>query len=106
MSRIQKLKPVNRHILVIPQIEKDKTQTGVLLPEDYKPDESRYVEAIVVDIASDCCKQIREIKYNNSNMKKIIVDKTMIQDITIRDRTYHMILENYVIGIFGRNDEF
>ena len=106
MARIQKLKPINRHLLIIPQIDKERTQAGVLLPEDYKPNDDQYIEAIVVDIASDCNKQIKEMKYSNSEIKKVIVDKSMIQDITIRDRVYHMILENYVIGIFGRNDEF
>lgn len=106
MSRIKQLKPVNRHILIIPQLEDKKTQTGVLLPEDYKPEENRYIEAVVVDIASDCSKQFKDLMYSNIEIKKIIVDKSMIEDVKVRDRVYHLVLENYVVGIFGRANEF
>ena len=29
----------------------------------------------------------------------VVVDRSMIEDIFLRDKTYHVILENYVIGI-------
>ena len=52
-SRIERLKPVNRHLLIVPHVQQNETSTGVLLPDDYKPEEARYIEASVVDIADD-----------------------------------------------------
>tara|TARA_Y100000114_G_scaffold157272_1_gene188675 strand:+ start:1537 stop:1857 length:321 start_codon:yes stop_codon:yes gene_type:complete len=106
MAQIERLKPANRHILIIPKTEENKTETGVLLPDDYKPLENRYIEAVVIDIAADCDKQFKDLKYSNMEIKKVVVDKSMIEKVDIRDRTYHLILENYVVGIFGRDNDF
>ena len=95
--KMENLKPLNRHLLVIPHTKDKETPTGVLLPDDYKPEENRFIEATIVDIASDCSDQIRKIKYDNRDgqTKKAIIDKTMLQPIAIRGKTYHLILENY-----------
>ena len=104
-SRVKILKPVNRHLLIVPHAEKDETNTGVLLPEDYKPDQGTYIEATVVEIADDCDKQFRHLKYDNIGDKAIVVDRTMIQEVKLKDRTHFMILENYVVGVYRRADE-
>jgi len=31
--------------------------------------------------------------------KEVIVDRTMIEEVKTKKRTYHMILENYIVGI-------
>ena len=62
VSKIEMLKPVNRHLLIIPHIQKNETNTGVLLPDDYQPEENQYVEASVIDIAEDCDKQFRHFE--------------------------------------------
>ena len=72
MAQIERLKPANRHILIIPKTEENKTETGVLLPDDYKPLENRYIEAVVIDIAADCDKQFKDLKYSNMDIKKVI----------------------------------
>ena len=102
MFKIENLKPLNRHLLVIPHVKERETQTGVLLPDDYKTEENRFIEATIIDVASDCSAQIRKIKYNeaDTDARKVIIDKTMLQSIAIKDKTYHLILENYVVGVF------
>ncbi len=105
MSRIERLKPVNRHLLVIPHVQKNETSSGVLLPEDFKPEENRYIEASVIDIADDCDKQFRHLRYTNIDNNKIVIDRTMIEEVNIKDKTHFMILENYVVGVYRRPDE-
>ena len=102
MFKMQNLKPLNRHLLVVPHVKENETSAGVLLPDDYRPEENRFIEATIIDVSSDCSEQIRKIKYshNDSESKKAIIDKTMLQSIIIKDKTYHLILENYVVGVF------
>ncbi len=70
----------------------EQVESIILLPEDYKPEEQRYTEATVVKAADD----VRfEIQANN----KIIIDQSMVEQITIGNTNYDVILDNYVIGI-------
>tara|TARA_B100001564_G_scaffold134674_1_gene112998 strand:- start:8418 stop:8741 length:324 start_codon:yes stop_codon:yes gene_type:complete len=105
VSKIEMLKPVNRHLLIVPHVHKDETNSGVLLPEDYKPEENQYIEASVIDIASDCSKQFSHLRYNNVDNNKIVVDKSMIQEVKLKEKTHYMILENYVVGVYRRPSE-
>ncbi len=100
-----RLKPVNRHLLIIPHIKKNETATGVLLPDDFHPEEERYIEATVVDVAADCGPQFKFLRHGSIDNKKIIVDGTMIEEIKLKDKTHHMVLENYVLGVYRRPDE-
>jgi co-chaperonin GroES (HSP10) len=99
------LKPVNRHLLIVPHVQKNETSSGVLLPEDFKPEENRYIEASVIDIADDCDKQFRHLRYTSIDNNKIVIDRTMIEEVNIKDKTHFMILENYVVGVYRRPDE-
>ena len=105
VSRIEILKPVNRHLLIVPHVNKNETNTGVLLPEDYSPEENQYIEASVIDIAADCSKQFSHLKYEKIDNNRVVVDRSMIQEITLKDKTHYMILENYVVGVYRRPSE-
>ena len=105
VSKVEMLKPVNRHLLIVPHIQKNETNTGVLLPDDYNPDENQYVEASVIDIADDCDKQFKHLRYSNIDNNKVVIDRSMIQEITLKDKTHYMILENYVVGVYRRPNE-
>tara|TARA_B100000900_G_C20497178_1_gene682135 strand:- start:651 stop:920 length:270 start_codon:yes stop_codon:yes gene_type:complete len=84
--------PVNRYILLEMPTKTEQVESIILLPEDYKPEEQRYTEATVVKAADD----VRfEIQANN----KIIIDQSMVEQITIGNTNYDVILDNYVIGI-------
>ena len=105
VCKVEMLKPVNRHLLIVPHVKNNETNSGVLLPEDYNPEQDRYIEASVIDIASDCDKQFRHLRYGNIDNNKIVVDRAMIQEITLKEKTHFMILENYVVGVYRRPDE-
>ena len=105
MSEIMRLKPVNRHLLIVPHSKKNETSSGVVLPDDYNPEQDQYIEASVIDIAADCDKQFRHLRYGNIDNNRVVVDRSMIQEITLKDKTHYMILENYVVGVYRRPDE-
>lgn len=99
------LTPVNRHLFVVPHLAKNETATGVLLPDDFKPEEDRYIEATVIDVALDCSPQFKYLSHGNIDNKKIIVDRTMIEEVKLGEKTHYMILENYVVGVYRRPSE-
>ena len=106
MSSLLRLKPVNRHLLIVPHIKKKETSSGVVLPEDYNPEQDTYIEATVIDIADDCSKQFSKLRYGSlDDERKIIVDRSMIQEVSLKDRLHYLILENYVLGVYRRANE-
>ena len=85
-------KPVNRHILIELPKKPIETNTMVLLPEDYKPEEQRYSEVKVLKAADD-------VRFELCQNNKIIIDRSMVEQISIGSTNYDVILDNYVIGI-------
>ena len=84
MSRIPpRLKPTNRHLTIVPHFQEKKTESGVLLPEDYKPEQDRYIEATVVDVSDDCSKQFESLRYGTINERKVVVDASMIEEVKL-----------------------
>ena len=104
MSSIKTLKPLNRHITIVPHFTKKK-ETDVLLPEGYKQQESRFVKATIVDVASDCTETLRHARYTGQGGCEVVVDRSMIEEVEIGERTHYVVLENYVLGIYRRPDE-
>ena len=105
MSKIMSLAPVNRYLLVVPHVSENQTNNGVLLPDDYEPEKDRFIEATVLDVAPDCSEAIRKIKYDLAPEKKVIIDRTMLEKVSLKDKTYHMILENYIMGVYKGSNE-
>ena len=107
MEYLRTLKPVNRHIVIVPHTKKSETESGVLLPEDFVRDENedRYITATVVSVSRDCSQAFQRLNSRVGEEKQIVVDRSMIEDIALGDKTYHIVLENYVIGILrGLNE--
>ena len=98
---LKTLKPVNRHIVIVPHVKQSETESGVLLPEDFVRDENedRYITATVVSVARDCAPAFQKLNNRIGEEKQVVVDRSMIEDIVLGDKTYHTVLENYVIGI-------
>ena len=91
-GNMDKFTPFNRHILIdIIEEEEQQQEHSFLLPDDYKKQKSPYVLCKVVDFACDCKIDIR------TNMS-IVVQRSMIEEIEIVDKTYYLVLENYVYG--------
>ena len=86
------LRPVNRHILVDYFPPQESADTGILLPDDYKPPTEDYVLVNVLAISDDV-----SIRCNTDD--QIVIDKKMLQEITVGHSNYYLILENYVIGV-------
>ena len=98
-----RLVPVNRHVLIVPHTtkkEKNKSQSGVLLPDDYKPKESRYVTATVLDVSDDCNAALKTLnRASLQSERDVIIERSMIGEVSHRDKSYYLILENYVVGM-------
>jgi|TARA_E500000331_G_C17003541_1_gene603149 RNA-binding protein YlmH len=84
--------PVNRYILIEMPPKVAEKDSIILLPEDYQPEEQQYAEVTVLKAAED----VRFDLYQND---KIIVDRSMVEQISIGSTNYDVILDNYVIGI-------
>jgi|TARA_B100000029_G_scaffold434389_1_gene447807 co-chaperonin GroES (HSP10) len=93
--------PRNRHILIelsdTPSEEiVEGSFTGVLLPEDYKPTKEQFVTARVCDISPDCSVGV-------SKGDRVVVNNTMVQELTLETGKVNIILENYVLGVLTRD---
>jgi co-chaperonin GroES (HSP10) len=93
------LKPVNRHIVVKYKPQEEKTNSDILLPDDYKPPERNHVVTEVLAVADD-------ISFSCKKGDKLVIDKKMLEEITVEDSTYYLILENYVIGVLEDGQGF
>ncbi len=89
------MKPFNRHLLIEPlEEEEEQTESVIVLPTDYEKPKSPYLIAKVLNFAHDC----------NTILSKgnvVVVERRMLHNIEIKNKTYYLVLENY---IFGRLD--
>ena len=84
--------PVNRHILIdVPSAEQIR-ESLIVLPEDYKPEEERFIEVLAIAFASD-------VRFEVGDASRLVVDRSMIEEITIGGTIYNIILDNYVVGM-------
>tara|TARA_B100000029_G_scaffold390193_1_gene386903 strand:- start:115 stop:360 length:246 start_codon:yes stop_codon:yes gene_type:complete len=69
-------------------------ETGILLPDDFKPKEERYISVIVRAWASD-------VRFSDYLVEgaTVIVDRTMLEEISLNNETFTVIQDNYVIAI-------
>ena len=86
------LRPVNRHIVVDYSPPQENADSGILLPDDYKPPTEDYVLVDVLAISDD-------VSIRCDTDDQIVIDKKMLQEITVGHSNYYLILENYVIGV-------
>jgi len=85
--------PHNRHLWVeILEEEKEEKESAVLLPEDYKPQESEFAIVKLKDGAPDCSRRW-------ARGENLIVERRMIREIKVSDKAFYVILENYVLGV-------
>jgi len=87
--------PVNRYIVVdIIEPRNPEVESGIILPEDFKPAEERYVSAKVIGWADDV-RFAKELSAGGT----ILIDRSMAEKITMEGQPIHIVLDNYVIGI-------
>jgi hypothetical protein len=88
--------PRNRYLLIIAEaLDKEKEESSILLPEDYKPDESMHTLVTVLAYAPDC-------NIDRSPSHRAVVSKNMIEEVEVGGEKYKLILENYVLGFFKK----
>ena len=88
--------PVNRYIQIQVQPNKQpQTDSGILLPSDFKAEEARH--ACVQVVAWD--KEVRFAEKLNEG-DWLIVDKSMVEEVNVRGNTINLVLDNYVLGLF------
>jgi co-chaperonin GroES (HSP10) len=88
-------KPVNRYLHVdIEQNKDNQTESGILLPDNFKPNEQRYVCAKVISVSDDS-----KFSEHITEGSIIIVDKSMIEEINFIDKSINVVLENYILGV-------
>tara|TARA_R110002110_G_scaffold31394_1_gene110656 strand:+ start:3011 stop:3283 length:273 start_codon:yes stop_codon:yes gene_type:complete len=85
--------PVNRHILIDVEHYPDSTpESLIVLPEDYAPEVDRHAQVSVLSAAPD-------LRIDVGQGDKLIVDRSMIEEISVGGTIYNVILDNYVLGI-------
>ena len=87
--------PVNRYLYVaLPESEAPQTESGIVLPESFKPTQERYIVVEVMGWAAD-------VRFTGSLERncKVVVDKSMIEQFTVDGEQYNVVLDNYIIGI-------
>ena len=88
--------PTNRHILVNPiEEEQEESNSLIMLPDDYKKQESPYLACSVLAIASDS-KLVDSIRQYDT----IIIERRMLQKIVMNGTEIYLVLDNYVMGRF------
>tara|TARA_B100001250_G_C19146023_1_gene505868 strand:+ start:116 stop:403 length:288 start_codon:yes stop_codon:yes gene_type:complete len=93
-------KPVNRYIQISLPKPKSQPTSGIMLPEDYKPTEERHITAKVVAYASDIRFKDQLVMCGGKGAS-VIIDKSMIEEITINNSKINVVLDNYVVGIIN-----
>jgi len=86
------LKPVNRHILIDLPKKADTSESLIVLPDDYKPVEEKYIEVVALDSADD-------VRFSIDKSARMVVDGSMIEEISVGGTIYNVILDNYVVGM-------
>ena len=87
------LLPLNKYIVVAP-VNEEKTSSGVLLPEDFTVDNHPYK---VVDVIQP------NVDSNLHIGAQIIVPSHMIEEVCVFGKTYYLVTENNVMGIYSKD---
>ena len=89
-------KPLNRYIEIELETTKEpQTDSGILLPNDFKTQEPLHALVRVKSWDSE----VRFAKSLNETVR-MIVDKSMIEEVTVNGKTINLVLDNYVLGLF------
>ena len=87
--------PRNRHVLIeIEQNQEEEPESAVLLPEGYGKQKDPYVCALVKEASPSCT-------VNLSKGDRVVVETSMVQDISVGDNLYTIVLENYIYGVIS-----
>ena len=116
-----KFKPFNKHVLVKKILEaKTPDLSPVLIPEDAQiGEQQRYGMVKFVCAASDCERFLKDLNPDqaawstqtgtmddvfttsarNNGQASLIVDQSMIEEVKIGDKKFHIVHQNYIVGV-------
>jgi len=83
--------PVNRYIAVELPAPKEDRSSDILLPEDYNPIQAKHVVGTVIEYSDD-------VRYTLHIGDKVIIDRSMIEEIEVENESYFIVLDNYIVG--------
>ena len=91
-----KLYPRNRHLVIEPieETQEEESETSVLLPEGYAKPKPPFLQARVREVSPDC-------KSNFSKGDRVVLERSMLQEVTVEDTEFYLVLENYVYGVLS-----
>jgi co-chaperonin GroES (HSP10) len=84
------LHPMNKYLLVDP-VKEEKKESGILVPEDYKEQQSAYALVKLLKTSTNS---------SLSEGMKLIVPAHIVEEIDLFGEKHHVVLENHVIGFF------
>jgi hypothetical protein len=85
--------PVNRYILIeVPKTPDEVAALSIVLPEDYQAHQGTHATVSVLKAAKD-------VRFPLDESANLVVDRSMIEEITVGGTIYNVILDNYVVGI-------
>ena len=91
--------PLNKHLLVEEVDLSTKQESLIALPEDYvKKSGDRYCTVRFICNAEDCI-SIYDDLFDSSGDVILVVEKSMIEEVFIKDNKYSIIHQNYVVGV-------
>ena len=92
--------PQNRYLLIQTQKQEDSDNSGVLLPEGYVIPKDKYVMATVLACAADCKRDEIYQKLVYKSGTRVVVDGSMVENVSVAGQEHEIVLENYVVGMF------
>ena len=84
--------PVNNHLWVRTIEDEETEESGILLPQDYRPADKPFT-AVRVLAAS------MEAEWTPGSL--LVVEAHMLRDIEHKGETFTVVKENYVIGVLS-----
>lgn len=89
------LKPVNRYVWVsVSTLEENTTESGIVLPDDFKPTQEKFCTAKVLSSADDT-------RFLLQAGATVIVDKSMVEEINVNNQLFTVVQDNYILGILS-----
>ena len=87
------LKPVNRYVWIsLPATSPNTTESGIVLPDDFKPPEEKFTTAVVEAAADD-------VRFSLSPGSEILVDKSMVEEVNVDNQLFILVQDNYILGV-------
>jgi co-chaperonin GroES (HSP10) len=86
------LVPVNRYVVVEYPPTETKEEQLIVLPDDYTAAAEKFIEVVSVRSASD-------VRFDISHPSRLVVDRSMIEEISVAGTIYNVILDNYILGV-------